>query len=317
MTALRSAIRGSDAEGGAVISTAEHSATKKAIAALVPEDEVVRIPIDATGALDRSALDAALATRPALVSLILLNNETGVISDLDGIGAACRNAGALFHVDAVQAPGKMVVDVQELECDYLSLSAHKFHGPRGIGVLWVREGAPVAPLVVGGSQETSRRAGTENTPAIVGLGVAAERAAAWGASDDAQAEIAARRDRLESAILANCQGSVVHGKAARRAANTTNIGFDLDATGLDATALLGILHEEGVEVSAGSACNASQMAPSPVLLAMGLDPAAASSALRLSLAHAGTPDAATVDDVDRCANAVIRAYRTVAALADV
>lgn len=317
MTALRSALRADGANARAVISTAEHSATKKAIAGLAPEGGIVRVPVDASGALDRDALDAAIATRPALVSLILLNNETGVISDLDGVGAACREAGALFHVDAVQAPGKMIVDVQRLDCDYLSLSAHKFHGPRGIGVLWVREGAPVAPLVVGGPQETSRRAGTENTPGIVGLGVAAERAGAWAESDAAQTEIAERRDRLERAILAGCPGSVVHGENTRRAANTTNIGFDLEATGLDATALLGILHEGNVEVSAGSACNASRMAPSPVLLAMGLDPRAASSALRLSMAHAGTPDATTVEDVDRCADAVVRAFRTVAALADV
>ncbi|MEM9382958.1 MAG: cysteine desulfurase family protein [Planctomycetota bacterium] len=295
-------------------STVEHSATRKAAAREAGADgEVVLVPVDAEGQLDRDALGAAIARRPALVSLILVNNETGAIADLDGVGHACREAGTLLHVDAVQGPGKAPIDVEAIGCDYLSLSAHKFHGPRGIGVLYVRDGAPVTPLMVGGPQEEERRAGTENVPAIVGLGVAAERARDLGTSGSAQAELAARRDRLEAAILAGCPGARVHG-GTRRAANVTNIGFDLTGTGLDATALLGLLHGQGIEVSAGSACNSTRMAPSPVLVAMGLDEAAASSALRLSLAHAGTPDAATDEDVDRCAQAVVEAYGTLASL---
>ena len=314
MMAMRSAAEAAEGPGRAAISTAEHSATKKAAAACFGSDAITEIPVDGTGALDRTALFDAIAQRPALLSLILLNNETGVISDLAGVGEACRAAGTLFHVDAVQAPGKTVIDVEAMGCDYLGLSGHKFHGPRGIGVLYVRDGAPVAPLIVGGGQEGERRAGTENTPAIIGLGVAAARAREWGDSADAQAEIAGRRDRLEAAILAGCPGTVVHGAEGMRATNTTSIGFDLAATGLDATALLALLHEQNVEVSAGSACNATKSAPSPVLQAMGLDPVAASSTLRLSLAHQGTPDATSLDDVDRCAAAVIEAHRTLMAL---
>lgn len=294
-----------------VISTAEHSATRKCAERAGP---VVEVAVDADGALRQEEVLAAIAEGPALLSLILLNNETGVISDLEPIGAACRERGVLFHVDAVQAPGKMDIDVERLGCDYLGLSAHKFHGPRGIGALYVREGAPVTPLVVGGPQEAERRAGTENVPGIVGIGVAAERASALGRSSEAQSELRSRRDLLESLVLEGCPGTVVHGGGTRRAANTTNLGFDLAASGLDAAALLGLLSAEGIEVSAGSACNATRSAPSPVLLAMGVDPGLAACSLRLSLAHQGTPDSSTQDDVRKGAAAVVAAYSALSSL---
>ena len=295
-----------------VISTAEHSATRKCAERA---GAVVEIAVDRGGALDQDAAMAAIAEEPAMLSLILLNNETGVISDLDAIGEACRERGVLFHVDAVQAPGKTAIDVERLGCDYLGLSAHKFHGPRGIGALYVREGAPISPLLAGGPQEDGRRAGTENVPGIVGMGVAAERAAALAASEEAQAEIAARRDLLERLVMENCAGTVVHGDPAHRASNTTNLGFDLKGTGLDAAALLAVLNGQGVEVSTGSACNATQAAPSPVLLAMGISADLAASSLRFSLAHQGTPDSSTQDDVERGAAAVSEAYATLALLA--
>lgn len=296
-----------------VISTVEHSATRKCAER---SGEVVEIPVGPEGALDQGAALAAIARGPALVSLILLNNETGVISDLAPIGAACRERGVLFHVDAVQAPGKMALDVEELGCDYLGLSAHKFHGPRGVGALYVRDGAPVSPLMVGGPQEAERRAGTENVPGIVGMGVAAERAGALAGSEEAQSEVRARRDLLERLILDQCPGTVVHGDPARRAANTTNLGFNLTGTGMDAAALLGLLSAQGIEVSTGSACNATQAAPSPVLLAMGVNAPLAASSLRFSLAHQGTPDQSTTEDIERGATAVNEAYSTIAALAD-
>ncbi len=296
-----------------VISTVEHSATRKCAER---SGEVVEIPVGPEGALDQGAALAAIARGPALVSLILLNNETGVISDLAPIGAACRERGVLFHVDAVQAPGKMTLDVEELGCDYLGLSAHKFHGPRGVGALYVRDGAPVSPLMVGGPQEAERRAGTENVPGIVGMGVAAERAGALAGSEEAQSEVRARRDLLERLILDQCPGTVVHGDPARRAANTTNLGFNLTGTGMDAAALLGLLSAQGIEVSTGSACNATQAAPSPVLLAMGVNAPLAASSLRFSLAHQGTPDRSTIEDIERGATAVNEAYSAIAALAD-
>ncbi len=306
---------------GIAISSAEHSATRKcaarAAAAIssAEDGEVIHIPVDSEGELDRDAALAAIKAQPALVSLILLNNETGVISDLSGLGAAAREHGVLLHIDAVQAPGKTPIDVRELDCDYLSLSAHKFHGPRGIGALYVRPGAPITPLMLGGPQENERRAGTENVPGIVGMGVAAEASAARAHSAADQAEIAARRDRLESALLAACPGTVVHGGgAARRAANTSSLGFDLTGTGLDATALLGMLHDGGLEVSAGSACNSTKMAPSPVLRAMGRDDLTASCALRFSIAAQGMPDTASMDDVEACIERVTEAYGALAAL---
>ena len=305
-----------------VISSAEHSATRKCAARAAASGEaagidgaVVQIPVNAQGELDRDAALAAIEAEPALVSLILLNNETGVISDLTGLGAAARERGVLLHIDAVQAPGKTPIDVAELDCDYLSLSAHKFHGPRGIGALYVRPGAPITALMLGGPQENERRAGTENVPGIVGMGVAAEASAERAASAATNQEIAARRDRLETALLAACPGTVVHGGgAARRAANTSNLGFDLSGTGLDATALLGMLHEQGLEVSAGSACNSSKMAPSPVLTAMGLDETSASCALRFSLAAQGMPDTASMKDVEACIKLVQEAYGALTAL---
>ena len=312
--AARHRADGAERPQRAIISTAEHSATKKAAAARFG-DAVTTVPVDAGGALDRDALRAELAAGDvAIVSVILLNNETGVISDLDGLGEECRAAGALLHVDAVQAPAKTPIDVERIGCDLLGLSGHKFHGPRGVGVLHVSGGTDLPALIVGGPQEGERRAGTENVPGIVGFGVAAERAAERATCAEAHAEISARRDRLERLILDGCPGSSVNGDPARRAANTTNIGFDLGGTGLDATALLALLHDQGIEVSAGSACNSSRMAPSAVLLAMGQNEARAASALRLSLAHQGTPDATSLADVERCAAAVIEAHAQVQAL---
>ena len=283
------------------ISTAEHSATRKCAARAASAGEVIQIPVNRHGDLDKEAALAAIQRRPALVSLILLNNETGVITDFDGLGAAAQAAGVLLHIDAVQAPGKTPIDVAALDCDYLSLSGHKFHGPRGIGALYVRPGAPVTPLMLGGPQENERRAGTENVPGIVGLGVAAEAAAERASSEASQSELRARRDRLEAAILASCPGSFVHGiGAGRRAANTSSIGFDLTGTGLDATALLGMLHDGGLEVSAGSACNSTKMAPSPVLRAMGCDDLAASCALPTRPSRPSRPEL--------CSTAVGRAH---------
>ena len=319
ITAVRSAARRRP-RGAAVLSTAEHSATVKAVGACFGSANaqapgIVRIPVDAWGNLDREALfDALGESEVALVSLILLNNETGVISDLSGVGEACRAQGALFHVDAVQAPAKTPIDVGALDCDFLSLSGHKFHGPRGIGALYVREGVNVDSLIVGGPQEGERRAGTENVPAIVGLGVAARIAAERARDIQVQATMAAMRDHLELRVLAGCPGSWVNGNTDRRASNTSNVGFDLAATGLDATALLALLHDQGIEISAGSACNSSKSAPSAVLRAMGQDDSKASSALRFSLAYPGTPDTSTATEVDACIKAVIEAHQALMGL---
>lgn len=312
-----------------ITSAVEHSATKRAfeVRANAGTHDVVRIAVDSEGRLDRAALFAALDADTACVSLMLANNETGVLLDLSGVGAACEAAGAAFHIDAVQAPGKVPLDVQALTCHLCSISGHKFHGPRGNGALFVREGFAFTPSLVGGGQESERRAGTENTPGIVGLGVAAKLARIKAEDPAARAALAAKRDRLEAALLAAIPGARVNGGAAPRVPNTTNLQFDLSPAsrsgprsdpgaeadahdGLDAAAILALLFDADVEASAGSACNAEKLAPSPVLLAMGRSPREAASALRFSLAH-GTTEA----EVDAAIAATVEALQALRAFA--
>lgn len=316
-TALAAACAAHPGRTRLVTSTVEHSATRRALEARADAGthEVVWVPVDPDGRLDRAALFAALDERTACVSLMLANNETGVITDLAGVGEACRRVGAAFHVDAVQAPGKLTLDVRALGCDLASLSGHKFHGPRGTGALFVREGFMFTPTLRGGPQEGERRAGTENVPGIVGLGVAAKAARARAADPAAVAALAALRDRLEGALLAALPGLTVHGAGAPRVANTTNVGFaglfgEPSAGAPDAAAALALLAEAGVEASAGSACTAQKVAPSAVLLALGRTPVEAASALRFSLAH-GT----TAAEVDAAAAATVAALEALRALA--
>jgi cysteine desulfurase len=280
--AFYAALRAQPTRPRVVVSTVEHSAARACADRVEATGrEVVRVPVDAQGQLDRERLFATVDADTALVSLLWANNETGVLTDLSGIGAACRAAGAHFHLDAVQAPGKVPLDVEAVEVDLLSLSAHKFHGPKGIGALYVRSGLPFAPLVAGGPQEDERRAGTENVPGIVGMGVAARLAGAHARDVAGLARLAAQRDSLEAALVAASPGARANGAGAARVASTTNITFP----GRDAQALLALLGEAGVEASAGSACNARKVAPSPVLLAMGQSPEDASAALRFSLSR--------------------------------
>jgi cysteine desulfurase len=267
-----------------VTSTVEHSAVLTPIADLQAQGRrVVRIGVDGEGQLDRDALDAALSDEdaPALVALMLANNETGVVTDLDGVGERCRAAGALFFVDAVQAAGKMPLDVAALDADYVAISAHKIHGPKGSGALWVREGVDCPPLLRGGSQERAVRPGTENVPGIVGFGRAAELAHAFARDAQACARVAGLRDALERGILAHVEGSSANGAGSRRVPNTTNISF----AGLEAEALLGLFSSQGLFASAGSACHAQARKPSHVLLAMGLDADRAASCVRFSISR--------------------------------
>ncbi len=278
-TALRSAVQAAGARRTIVTSTVEHSATLEPLEELEAQGwTIVRVAVDGEGRLDRAALDAALDERVALVSLQTANNETGVLFDLDGIGPACRRAGARLHVDAVQSLGKAPIDLRGLDVDYASLSAHKLHGPKGCGALYVRAGAPFAALLVGGPQENRRRAGTENVPGIVGFGRAAELAAD-ALRSDAAARMARLRDAFERTVLEHVPDVRVHGARAPRLPNTTNLAFG----GLDAEALLLQLGAVGVCASAGSACHAQARRPSHVLLAMGCSAAEAAGSLRFSL----------------------------------
>lgn len=297
-----------------IVTTAvEHSAVKAAAEAARqrqgqaagPECELDILPVDRDGRLDPEALRAAITPATGLVSLMLANNETGVITDLAGAGAACREAGALLHIDLVQGPGKLVLDVEALGADYASIAAHKFHGPKGIGALYVRHGAPLQPLFPGGPQESERRAGTENTAGIAGLGVAAEIAAERAADGEALGRLQALRDRFETAVLEAVPGARVHGAGSPRLPNTCNLALPAG----EASLTLALLADSGVLASAGSACNAGSRAPSPVLLAMGTDPDEASRSLRFSLSHETTQD-----EIEHAVRAVAQTCATVKAL---
>lgn len=287
----------------AVTSTVEHSAVKACAERLAGDEGWVRVPVDRDGLHRGDELAAALAGRaPAIVSLQVVNNETGVVQDLAGIGDRVRESGGLLHLDAVQAPGKLPLDVTALGADYVTLAAHKFNGPKGVGCLWVRPGAPFTPLIPGGAQEDGRRAGTENVAGLVGMGVAA-RLAAQRASDPAALQAwRARREAFEARLVSELPGgATVNGAAAPRVPGTTS----LTLPELPAPEVLAYLDTLGVEASAGSACSAHRVAPSPVLLAMGRTEDEASSTLRLSQGH-GT----TATELDRAVEALVEAVGT-------
>jgi cysteine desulfurase len=242
-----------------------------------------------SGIVDPSSLSAVITDQTALVSVMHANNEVGTIQPVAELAAIARASGALFHTDAVQSAGKIPLAARDLGVDLLSISGHKFGGPKGCGALWIRRGVRLAPQMTGGRQERNRRAGTENVPALSGLGVAARLALAHPA-----APLAAMRDELERRILASVPGSVVNGDRTRRVPNTSNIGFE----GLEAESLLIALDLEGIAVSTGSACSSGSLEPSHVLRSMGLGDARARNSIRFSLGPATTPaDISAVADV--------------------
>lgn len=248
--------------------------------------QVLQIPIEPGGRVSVSGLEALLAQhadRVAIVSVQWANNETGVIQRVHELARACRERGVLFHCDATQWVGKMPTDLGAEDApmlDLLSCSAHKFHGPKGAGVLWVRRGVKLLPTMPG-SQELGRRGGTHAMPAIVGMGAAASEALDWLGDATHRERVAARRDRLEQGIIERCPGAQVNGDTAHRLWSVTNIGFP----GLSAEALLLGLSERGVCVSAGAACASGSLEPSPVLLSMGVEERVAYGSIRLSLSR--------------------------------
>ena len=244
--------------------------------------DVIVVPALPSGVVDLEAMVAAVTQETAVVSLMLANNEIGTIQPVAEVARACRAHGALLHTDAVQAAGKIPVSVEALGVDLLSLSAHKFGGPKGIGALWTRRGVKLVAQATGGRQERSRRAGTENVAGAAGAGVAAEAARAGLTR---QPHIAALRDQLEHALLA-IPGTIVNGGEAPRVPNTTNVTFD----GVEAESLLIALDLEGIAVSTGSACSSGTLEPSHVLRAMGATATRARQALRFSLGPATTAE---------------------------
>jgi cysteine desulfurase len=274
-------------KGRVVISGAEHPSVREAAArvagAASGAREVVTVDPEPSGALDPDRVLAASGPGTALVSIMAANNEYGGLYPIARLGAELRRLGILFHTDAVQAAGRLRIDVASWGADLLSLSAHKLYGPKGAGALYVRKGVTVVPHTPGGGQERRRRAGTENTTAIAGFGVAA-RLAARRVDRDASA-VAALRDRLESELL-GVGGARVIGAEAPRLPNTSAILFE----GVSGEALLIRLDLEGVAVSTGSACSSGTLAPSPALLSLGLSREEAGSVVRFSLGRGTTAE---------------------------
>jgi len=266
--------------GRVVISAAEHPSVREAVARLASGGtEVVAVPPERSGALDPGRVLEAVTPGTALVSVMAANNEYGGVYPIAEIAGEVRRRGALFHTDAVQLAGRLPVDVVDWGVDFLSVSAHKMHGPKGAGALYVRRGVGLVPHTPGGGQERRQRAGTENTLAIAGFGAAA-RLARERLSSDAH-EIARLRDRLECGILERLAGTRVIGAHAPRIPNTSAVLFE----GAPGEALLVRLDLEGVAVSTGSACSSGTLAPSPALLATGLSREEARYVVRFSLSR--------------------------------
>ena len=269
--------------------------------------ETTYLPVDSHGMVEPAALEAAIRPTTVLISIMQANNEIGTLQPLPEIGAIARAHGIPLHTDAVQAAGHLPIDVATLGVDLLSISAHKFYGPKGIGALYVRRGTPWLPSQVGGGQERNRRAGTENIAAIVGM---AEALAMVLKDQPAEAvRQAALRDRLIGGLLASVPGSRLNGHPRLRLPNNANFSFD----GADGESILLSLDRQGIAASSGSACTAGSIDPSHVLLALGLSPELASNALRLSLGKQTT--AAQIDRLLEVLPRVIARLRDLAAVA--
>jgi cysteine desulfurase len=246
--------------------------------------EVTFIPVDARGLIDPADVKRAILPNTKLISIMLANNETGVLEPIAEIAKVAAEADVYFHTDAVQAAGKIPLEVNELGCDLLTISGHKIHAPQGTGALYVRKGTQIQPVLHGGTHERSRRAGTENVPGIVGLGKAAELALA-GLQSGSDAKMAEARDRLERQLL-QIEATGLNGEGAPRVPNTMNVYFD----GIDGEALVIALDLKGLAVSGGSACSSGAIEPSHVLSAMGLRPDRAKASIRFSFGKQNTPE---------------------------
>lgn len=265
-----------------VVTSVEHAAVRQcAKAARDRGAELIEIPVRASGMLELEQLAEAISCDTAIVSVMWANNETGVVFPIFEIAEMCANRGVPLHVDAVQAAGKLRIDLERLPIDYLSISAHKLFGPKGAGAL-IASPRSIKPLLRGGHQENDRRAGTENVPAIVGFGEAA-RLAVFELEHRAN-KTRLLRDRLERVLFQNIEGCYINGVGQSRTPNTTNMGF----IGIDGDRLAGVLDSAAIYVSTGSACNADTLAPSHVVMAMTRSHERAGEAVRFSLSHLNT-----------------------------
>jgi cysteine desulfurase len=283
-TAIRAAIESYPDRKQIVTSRVEHPAIKNLYETLAKKGyRVTFVPVDNYGNLDLDYLYKNLNDDTAIVSLMWANNETGVIFPVEEISLEVKDRGILFHTDAVQAAGKIAIDVNTTGIDMLSLSGHKFHAPKGIGVLYIRKGTKFSPYMIGGHQEHGRRGGTENVASIIAMGKAAELAKQH-IEDNGYACVSELRDKLESSLLERVSYSMVNGDTKNRLPNTTSIAFEY----VEGEAILLMMNEHGICASSGSACTSGSLEPSHVLRAMGVPFTAAHGSIRYSLSRYNT-----------------------------
>ena len=285
-TAIRAAVESNPNRRHIVTSRVEHPAIKNLYETLSKKGyRVTFVPVDGQGNLDLDYLYKNLSDDTAVVSLMWANNETGVIFPVEEISRELKDRGIVFHTDAVQSVGKMPIDIKETGVDLLSMSGHKFHAPKGIGVLYIRKGTKFSPFMIGGHQEKGRRGGTENVASIIALGKAAELAQKHLA-ENAYSGIGQLRDKLEAALLKQISHSMVNGNRDSRLLNTTSIAFEY----VEGEAILLMMNEHGICASSGSACTSGSLEPSHVLRAMGVPFTAAHGSIRFSLSRYTTEE---------------------------
>lgn len=265
--------------------------------------QVTELSVDNNGMLNLSELAGAIREDTAVVSIMYANNETGVIFPIEEIGSIVRQKGSILHTDAVQAVGKIPIDLSKSTIDLLTISGHKLHAPKGVGALFIRKGVKFTPFIIGGHQEKNRRGGTENVPAIIGLGKACELAKKYMAEE--QTGVKALRDKLESEILKKAPDARLNGHKESRLPNTTNISFEF----VEGEAILLLLNEKGICASSGSACTSGSLEPSHVLRAMGVPFTAVHGSIRLSLSRYNTTE--DVDYIIGCLPPIIKRLREI------
>ena len=269
-----------------ISSTVEHHAVLNSCRHLEASGcEVTYVPVNGQGQVDPDDVRRALRPNTGLITIMMANNETGVLQTVEEIGRIAAEADVYFHTDAVQAAGKVAINVKRIQCDLLSISGHKMNAPQGVGALYVRKGTTLRPMLFGGSHERSRRAGTENVPGIVALGKAAELAREAFSRGDLE-QMSRMRDRLEQTILSQVESTSVNGQGAPRVPNTSSIYFEC----IEGEALVIALDLKGVAVSTGAACSSGAIEPSHVLTSMGMSPERARGSLRFSLGKQNTPE---------------------------
>jgi len=284
-TAIWAAIQSNPDKKHIITSRVEHPAVKNLFEYLSKNGyRVTFIPVDSKGRLDMDYLYENLTDNTAIVTIMWANNESGVIFPIEKISQIVKERGAVFHTDAVQAVGKIQIDLNKIDVDMLSLSGHKLHGPKGVGALYVRKGTKFSPFLIGGHQESGRRGGTENVASVVGLGKASELAADY--MEEENTRVKQLRNKLESELLKQIPNTIINGDRENRLPNTTNVSFEY----VEGESILLMMDEFGVCASSGSACTSGSLEPSHVLRAMGVPFTAAHGSIRFSLSIYSTEE---------------------------